>query len=292
MNNQPIGILDSGVGGLSIWQEIMLKLPQESTVYLADSLNCPYGKKTKKEVYKLAKRMVRFLIKENVKLIVLACNTITVSCLDILRKDFPEIPIVGTVPVVKTASQKTKNKKIGILSTITTAKSSYQKNLINKFAVDCRVLNLGTSVLVPFVEKAEIKNQKIETELRKILLPFEKAKIDVLALGCSHFPFLRKQIQKILGSKVLLLDSGAAIARQVERVLLNRNELSKGKNVQYKFYTTGDKKQFGLVVEKLIGEEIFKMEYQILNINLEGKVSKVSNVSNVSKEERKCLKSF
>lgn len=246
--NRPIGVLDSGVGGLTIWKEIVKGLPKESTIYIADSKNCPYGIKTAEEIYNLAKRLVIFLVTQDVKLIVLACNTITVSCLDKLRSEFPQIPIVGTVPVVKTASKMTKNKKIGILSTVRTAKSSYQKNLIKKFAKDLKVLNIGTDKLVPLIEKGD-HVKMIQIILQQELKPFVDAKVDILALGCSHFPLIKDQIQSIL-KDVQVLDSGAAIARQVKRVLSNNNILSSSKR-DYTFYTSGETAPFNKILKSM-----------------------------------------
>lgn len=254
MENRPIGVLDSGVGGLSIWREIVVQLPNESTIYVADSANCPYGRRSSKEIYRLAKRLVKFLLSKNAKLIVLACNTITVSCLDKLRKDFPNIPIVGTVPVVKTAVERTKNKRIGILSTVGTAKSQYQKNLIRTFAGDCEVISIGTDKLVPFIEKGEIHGRRIKELLQRELQHFILASIDTLALGCSHFPFLKSEMQKVLGKKALILDSAGAIARQVKRVLKENGDVSKKNSPLHFLYTTGDVDTFRKVARKLVGK--------------------------------------
>lgn len=243
MNNQPIGVLDSGVGGLSIWREIVKLLPHESTVYIADSKNCPYGTKTPEEIYLLARRLVLFLTQKEAKLIVLACNTITVNCLDKLRRDFPQISIVGTVPVIKTAVELTANKKIGVLSTIVTANSQYQKELIQKFAAGCHVLNLGTDKLVPFVERGELQGEALQKTVEEVLLPFQEAGVDTIALGCSHYPFLEPVMQQIVGQKVHILDSGAAIARQVKRVLELKHETNTI-TASHTLYTTGDKTQF------------------------------------------------
>jgi len=255
MNNQPIGVLDSGVGGLSIWKEILTFLPNETIIYLADQKNTPYGTKTAKEIRNLARKLVTVLLQRKVKLIVIACNVITVTSIEKLRKDFPDIPIVGTVPVIKLAAKVSQKKKIGILSTITTAKSKYQKNLILDFANGCEIINRGTNKLVPLIERGEIEKGKIENILFAELLPFQKAGVDCLTLGCTHFPFLRNQIQNILGEQVMLLDSGAAIARQVRRVLENNNTFAPGNNASYSFYTTGDEKQFTVVAKKLLGKE-------------------------------------
>ncbi len=248
-----IGVVDSGVGGLSIWREIAKKLPNESTIYIADSKNCPYGSKSSEEIYKLSKKLVTFLIRKKVKLIVIACNTITVSCLSKLRKDFPETPIVGTVPVIKTASEVTRNGKIGILSTTRTAKSIYQKNLIEKFADSLKVLNLGTDKLVPIVEEGEINGIQIDKALKEVLRPFLDFNIDVLALGCTHFHFLKKQIGQILGKNVLILDCAGAIARQAEKVLKNNNKLSVYNSSGHALLTTGDLNKFKILSRKILG---------------------------------------
>ena len=268
MNNQPIGILDSGVGGLSIWKEIVKNLPHESTIYLADSINCPYGDRTEDEIYILAKRLVKFLLDKKVKLIVLACNTITVFCIDKLRIDFPNIPIVGTVPAVKTAAELTKSKKIGILSTEPTARSEYQKDLINKFAKGCFVINKGESKLVPYIEKGDTKSEKIKKILRDSLKEFLAKDVDVIALGCSHFPFLKDEIGEIMGDRVKILDSGEAIARQVKRVLINNNHLSLSNNPSHIFYTTGNAKEFSKVSKKLLGDKFGNLIQSSYSVSL------------------------
>lgn len=255
MNNQPIGVLDSGIGGLSVWRELVEQLPQESTLYIADSKHCPYGNRSAEEIHFLAKRLVQFLIQKQVKLIVVACNTITVSCLDKLRIDFPTISLVGIVPVVKTAVTHTKNKKIGILSTQGTAKSEYQKHLLAEFAQGYEVLNVGTDKLVPFIEKGDLQSRLFYNVLKAELHPFIDSNIDTLALGCSHFPFIKKQIQHVLGSKVQLLDSGGAVGRQVKRVLEHNKSLGQAKNPTHQFFTTGEKEQFKTTVLKLFEGE-------------------------------------
>ncbi len=202
MNNHPIGILDSGLGGLTVLQAIARELQNESFVYIGDSVSTPYGAKSPDEIYKLAKRLIEFLLQQEVKLIVIACNTITVTCLDKLRSDYSQIPIVGTVPVIKTAAEVSKNKYIGILSTTQTAQSDYQKHLIETFANGCTVFNHGTDALVPLIEQGQLESSEMTAALQSVLQVFKNEKIDALALGCTHFPFLEKQMQTILGSNV------------------------------------------------------------------------------------------
>lgn len=249
-NDQPIGILDSGVGGLSIWQEVVKELPHESILYLADTARCPYGSRSQEEITRFARQMVAFLIKKGVKLIVVGCNTITVTCLARLREEFPDIAIVGTVPVIKTAASLTTGP-IGILSTKTTAQSTYQKELIQRFASGRQVVTVGTDELVPLVERGEVDGQLMKQVLTEVLAPFKKAQVLAIALGCSHFPFLKHAIQKEMGESVHVLDSGAAIARQVRRVLETNASLASGK-ASYTFYTTGDKQSFTAVIERLL----------------------------------------
>jgi len=163
----PIGIIDSGVGGLSIASALFKNLPKESFIYLADSKNCPYGQKSKEEIYDLTRKMVDFLIKRQIKLLVVACNTITVTVIDKLRKDYPDIPIVGIVPVLKTAAISSKSKRIGVFSTKVTSESQYQRDLINRFARDCVVINIGSSDLVQMIENLDFDSidKVLEEEL-------------------------------------------------------------------------------------------------------------------------------
>jgi len=253
MQHKPIGILDSGVGGLSVYQHIIKLLPHESTVYIGDNALAPYGKLSEETIYERSKRLTYFLLDQDVKAIVVACNTITVSCIDKLRLDFPHVPIIGTVPVIKTAGEITRNGRIGILSTTKTADSSYQKDLIKKFADGHSVLNIGTDELVPLIEHGEVDGDAMESLLRKVLAPMQKEGIDTLALGCTHFPFVEKEIQKILGDNVQILDSGAAIARQVKRVLEQKHTLSEERTPAHAFYTTAESTRIDRIAKKLLG---------------------------------------
>lgn len=246
--NKPIGIIDSGIGGLSIAQVVIENLPKESIVYIADSKNCPYGEKPLEEIYNLTKKMVTFLLKKDIKLLIVACNTITVSTIEKLRKDYPQIPIVGIVPVIKKAAEKTKNKKIGIYSTFVTANSKYQKDLIEKHANNNQVINAGSSELVSLIEKFNLK--EIDKVLNQELEVFKNAGIDTLALGCSHFPLVKTRIQKQLPG-VLILDSAKAVTRQVGKILKNNRILSNSLKPSYNFYTTGEPKVMKYFINKL-----------------------------------------
>jgi len=248
MNNNPIGIIDSGVGGLSIASNLIANLPSESFIYLGDSKNCPYGQKSREEILRLTKKMINFLVTKKIKLLVVACNTITVSCIDDLRKAYPNLPIVGIVPVIKTAASVSRNKKIGIFSTKVTAKSQYQLDLIEKFHNGCKVINIGSSDLVKAIEALDFKY--IDKVLDQELAIFRKKEIDTLALGCSHFPLIRERIENDLPG-VRVLDSGEAVSHQVKRILEHNNLLSKQTNPRYNFYTTGNLVPVTHFVDKL-----------------------------------------
>ncbi|MBA3723750.1 MAG: glutamate racemase [Candidatus Levybacteria bacterium] len=240
MNNQSIGILDSGIGGLTVAKEVIALLPHESVIYIGDSTNAPYGALSAEVIHQNARALVQFLLKKDVKLIVVACNTITVNCIDALREEFTEIPIIGAVPVVKNAAALSRNKRIGILSTSQTTRSPYQKQLIDMYANGCTVFTHGTDALVPLIEQMILDGEVMESVLTRVLEKFKTEKIDTLALGCTHFPLVRNSIQKILGNDVLLLDSGAAIARHVQRILSNNKVMSSTAQPRHMFYTTGE----------------------------------------------------
>lgn len=251
MQKYPIGIIDSGLGGLTVTREIQKALPDESLLYVGDSINTPYGEKSDTEIYALSVKLIQFLLRHNVKMIVIACNTITVSCLTTLRRDFPDIPIVGVVPVVKKAVEVSKNKKIGILSTTRTAKSKTQKDLITKYAAAHTVINRGTDRIVPLVENGLWRSKKITRILQQVVRIFKTSQVDTLVLGCTHYPFVASEIREIVGKEVQILDSGSAIGRQVKRILQSNKLITKNHNPDYHFYTTGSQYTMQYMVEHI-----------------------------------------
>lgn len=253
MNNNPIGIFDAGIGGLSIYQEVVSMLPDESIVYFGDNAYVPYSKLSADIIYDRSQRIIKFLLEKKAKAIVVACNTITVSCIDQLREHFPNVPIVGTVPVIKTAAAITHKKRFGILSTTRTANSAYQQSLIKQYADGHIVINRGTDEVAPRIDKGEVGSEELQQILEKVLVPFQEAEIDTLVLGCTHYPFVKKQIQAVMGEGVRILDSGPAIARQLQRVLTNNNALAKEGTPSHEFYTTAKAGEINSIVKKLLG---------------------------------------
>jgi len=260
MNEDAIGVLDSGVGGLTITKELIKLLPEESVCYISDSLNTPYGSKNSEEIYLLSEKLIRFLIAKKVKLIVIACNTITVSCIERLRIAFPLMPIVGTVPIIKKAVIESKNKRVGILSTMRTARSEYLQTLINTYGQGCFIINRGNDSLVPLIENNEADEEKITRVIKTVLRPFHEMQIDTLALGCTHFPLLREQIENEMGKYVLVLDSGAAIARQVARILDHNAIRTTNKEPVYDFYSTGENSIMNTYIKKYLKLNNYNIE--------------------------------
>lgn len=251
MNRFPIGVFDSGVGGLTILREIQRELPAESLVYIGDTANCPYGGRSSSEIHQLARQIMIRMRELSAKMVVVACNTISVNCIADLRTEFPGIPIVGTAPAVKTASAISTSRRIGVLSTVATANSSYQAMLVEQFASDCQVTNVGTNELVPRIERGAWSTELLEV-LPDVLAPFQEADIDALVLGCTHYPLLRDEIAGVLGPGVAILDSGEAIARQVRRVLeLNDLLDTSGVEPAYRYLTTSHSPALSTVLERL-----------------------------------------
>lgn len=236
MNNQPIGIFDSGIGGLSVVREIIRLLPKESIIYLADKTNFPYGSKTEDEIKHIAKKNVDWLLSRGAKMIVVACNTATVNAISYLRKKFPTISFVGIEPAVKPASLLAK-KGIIILSSPKATKSKQLISLIKKYAKNIKVFNLGSLDLVKAVEE-NAENHKIKKILKKALTNKILSQTDVIVLGCTHFPLIKEQIQNYVGKGIILVDSGKAVAQRVKEIL-NKKNLRSFKNRKLELFISG-----------------------------------------------------
>lgn len=252
MDNRPIGVFDSGVGGLSVWRAIRKLLPQESLIFFADSGHVPYGEKSTPELKELTEKIARFLLGRDCKMIVVACNTATVHAIDHLRKVFPDVPFVGVVPVVKTLARQTRTGTIAVLSTPATAGSPYLRNLISEFAPDKNVVNVGCDGLEDMVESGQVRTRQTTALLEQHLAPVQESDADVVGLGCTHYPFLRSRIKSMLGPGVRVYDPSRPVARRVRQLLRERDEFASNKEPTFEFYTTGDAELFGGVATKLL----------------------------------------
>ena len=236
-NKNPIGIFDSGVGGTSIWKEIQQLLPNENTIYLADSKHAPYGQKSKDEIINLSIKNTEYLLNKNCKLIVVACNTATTNAISYLREKY-NIPFIGIEPAIKPASLQTTTNNIGILATKGTLNSQLFATTANKLNNGINIIEQVGEGLVELIEDDQRDSLKMTQLLENHLSVFLKFNIDYLVLGCTHYPYLIPQIQKIIGNKIKIIDSGQAVAKQTKRVL-EKNELLNfnSENRFHQFYT-------------------------------------------------------
>lgn len=240
MSNKPIGIFDSGVGGLTIWKEITKLLPNENTIYLADSKNAPYGQQSKQKIIELSVKNTELLLKKECKLIVVACNTATTNAISYLRKNY-DIPFIGIEPAIKPAALQTKTNAIGILATKGTLTSELFNQTSSKFASNVKVIEQIGEGLVPLIEQGKIESKAMKNLLEKYLTPMLQANIDYLVLGCSHYPHLIPEIRKIVGNIVTIIDSGEAVARQTKAVLEKEGVLSLNKTtISHQLFTNLD----------------------------------------------------
>jgi len=234
-NNQPIGIFDSGIGGTSIWREIHQLLPNEKTIYLADSKNAPYGQKSKQEIIALSMKNTDLLLEMDCKLIVVACNTATTNAIKELRAKY-DIPFIGIEPAIKPAATNSKTQTIGILATQGTLISELFYNTTQKFQ-NTKIIEQVGHGLVQLIENGEINSPEMNQLLLSYLQPMIQADIDYLVLGCSHYPYLIPQIRKILPNNIQIIDSGEAVAKQTKNILNNKIGLSTERNNNPVFYT-------------------------------------------------------
>ena len=217
-----IGVFDSGVGGLSVWREIARQLPHERTLYLADQAHVPYGSRQLAEVRELSAGITRFLLDHGVKIVVIACNTASAAALHYLRRAFPHVPFVGMEPAVKPAVERTHNGVVGVIATQATFQGELFASLVARYAAGVRVLTQVCPGLVEAVEAGRLDTPETEARLRQALTPLIEGGVDQLVLGCTHYPFLRPAIERVVGTNVAVIDPAPAIARQTGRVLARR----------------------------------------------------------------------
>jgi glutamate racemase len=252
----PIGVFDSGVGGLSVWREIVRQFPAEHTLYFADQAHIPYGPRSLDEVRGYTEAITRFLLSLDAKIIVVACNTASGAALHALRATFPDVPFVGMEPAVKPAAERTRTGKVGVIATPATFQGDLFASLVERFANDVELYTQACPGLVGAVEAGALDTPATEDLLRTYLIPMLHAGIDHLVLGCTHYPFLATAIQHIVGPGVTLINPAPAVARQVGRILAQRGILAPSNHqAQHRFYTSGDAGKLTAMARTLIGYE-------------------------------------
>jgi glutamate racemase len=247
INNNPIGLFDSGIGGTSIWKAINQLMPNENTIYLADSKNAPYGVKSKEEIIALSKKNTELLLENNCKIIVVACNTATTNAIKELRATY-DVPFIGIEPAIKPAATYSKTQTIGILATKGTLSSELFYKTVSLYQETNIIEQIGYG-LVELIENGEINSPKMEELLESFLKPMIEKNIDYLVLGCSHYPYLIPKIKQILPKTIQIIDSGEAVAKQTLSVLQNKTGISNLEKGKCEFYSNVNPKVLNDILE-------------------------------------------
>jgi glutamate racemase len=239
MNKSPIGIFDSGIGGVTIFNSIKKLLPKENIIYLSDNLHSPYGNKSIETIKKLSQKNAEWLIEKGCKLIVVACNTATTNSVFELRSNF-NLPFVGIEPAIKSAAMKTVTGKVGVLATRGTLSSNLFNSTSTYHASNIEIIEENGDGLVELIEAGIFEGVEIENILHKHLDFMINKKIDYLVLGCTHYPLINKVLLKILPKSVKIIDSAEAVAKQTKALLINHKIENKSNQGEYSFYYNGD----------------------------------------------------
>lgn len=256
MNTQPIGIFDSGVGGLSVWQELTRQYPHESTLYLADQAHVPYGRRTLAEVRAFTEGITRFLLAQGAKLIVVACNAASGAALHHLRAIFPDVPFVGMEPAIKPAAEQSRTGVVGVIATPITFEGDLFQRLAQRYAGQVRLETHGSAGLVQAVEDGALETPETLALLHSCLDPMLAAGADQIVLGCTHYPFLRPAIAQIVGPGATIVDPSPAVARQAGRLLTAREALAPpDQRATHRFYTTGNAERLAVLARRLVNYE-------------------------------------
>ena len=254
MNNAPVGVFDSGVGGLSVLGEIRALLPAESLLYVADSGHVPYGDKSAEFICARSLAIAEFLLAQGAKALVLACNTATAAAISELRGVYPQVPIIGMEPAVKPAAAATQTGVVGVLATTGTLKSAKVAALLDRCASDVRVMTQPCPGLVEQIEAGALSSIATRELLNGWVRPLLAEGCDTLILGCTHYPFIKPLLRELLPSNVSLIDTGAAVARQLRRVLAEHELLASGSAQPAQFWSSAQPRALQQVLPVLWGE--------------------------------------
>ncbi len=253
--NAPIGVFDSGVGGLSVLRAIRQQMPEESIIYFGDQGHIPYGPRPLSQVRDFSLAITRFLLEQGAKIIVVACNAASAAALAELRRTFPDVPFVGMEPAVKPAAEHTETGVVGVLATPATFQGALYASVVERFANGVELLQNTCPGLVQQIEKGDLDGPRTGAILKSALEPMLQRRIDTVVLGCTHYPFVIPMIQQIVGEQVRVIDPAPAVARQAARLLdaagLRRPAGAKGRIC---FYTSGDVQSLTDLLPRLLGE--------------------------------------
>ncbi len=253
--NNPIGIFDSGVGGLSVLRSIREQMPNEDVIYFGDQSHVPYGPRSMEQIQNFSEGITRFLLSHSSKIIVVACNTASAAALKYLRETFSDVQFVGMEPAVKPAAEKTQTGKVGVLATPATFQGALYASVVERFGSGVELFQHTCPGLVSQIEAGELDSPKTLAILEDALFPMLKKNIDTVVLGCTHYPFVIPLIERIVGENVRVIDPAPSVARQVKR-LLEAGGLADPSTAigDVQIYTSGDVKIVESVLPKLLNE--------------------------------------
>lgn len=265
-NTAPIGVFDSGVGGLTVAREIMRQLPKENVVYFGDTARVPYGSKSKNNIIRFSRQIIHFLRTKKVKAIVIACNTASALALDTVQKEF-DIPIIGVIiPGARAAVSETRNGKIGVLGTEATIKSETYTKVIRSLKADAEVVGKPCPLFVPLVEEGFAKHRITEEVIDIYLADMKKTDIDTMILGCTHYPLLRSRIMEYFGEKVHIVNPAYETAMDLKAILKERNIANhSGEPGTYDFYVSDAAEKFTRFADSILPYDVTKTK----QINIE-----------------------
>ncbi|CAH2716299.1 MULTISPECIES: glutamate racemase [Neobacillus] len=251
---QPIGVIDSGVGGLTVAKEVMRQLPNEKIIYLGDTARCPYGPRTSKEVKRFTWELTTFLLEKNIKMLVIACNTATAAALDDIRKEL-SIPVIGVInPGARAAIKRTKNYRVGIIGTEGTVKSGAYEKALKSLNSRLYITSHACPKFVPLVESSEYDGPIAERIVDEALKPLLNQNLDTLILGCTHYPLLEPLIKDVMGDSVNVISSGDETAREISAILQYNGLLETSEiEPEHEFYTTGSRRIFAKIASQWLG---------------------------------------
>ncbi len=263
MNKEaPVGVFDSGIGGLTVVKEIMRALPEESLLYFGDTARVPYGSKSPETIIKYSRQIAKFLMAQNVKAIVVACNTVSALALEIIKKEF-DVPFIGVVkPGAKVAAQTTKNKKIGVIGTVGTVSSGIYREFLKKTNPEVEVYETACPLFVPLVEECWLDDPITRQIAERYLVGLKENQIDTLVLGCTHYPLLRKVIGQIMGDTVTLVNPAYETAQELKYVLEDYHILKEQgeKPASHHFYVSDRAEKFRDFANTILPCEMIKVE--------------------------------
>ena len=249
----PIGIFDSGVGGLSVFREVQRQFPGEDLIYIADQAHVPYGTRTKGEVLDYSEGIVRFLIQKRTKLIIIACNTASAVALAELRRTYPSLPFVGMEPAVKPAAEDTSTGVVGVLATPATFQGDLYASTVERFAKGVKILQDTCPGLVERIEAGDLVSPQTREILVKALKPMMQAGVDEVVMGCTHYPFVIPLIEEIVGEEIQVIDPAPAVARQAGRLLEEYDLFNNGdRSGETSFFTSGRTDEMERLVSELL----------------------------------------